>query len=159
VANIASTSVQIISDVQPDGREWIRETLTDAAGVGHVYEYLAAPGFDTATAVANRAAALGAALAAAESAANVALVRSMGAGVALSFVFSLPVDSFIGLRDAYRTAAGYDAVEIGSYLASLTDAQLIATFGMTQAQVTSLRANSLAPDTSQDAALNTAAGA
>jgi hypothetical protein len=49
------------------------------------------------------------------------------------------------LRAAYQDATRTEAIFTGDFLGSLTDAQLRNAFGITQAQVTTLRTNKLVP--------------
>jgi hypothetical protein len=143
---VAIVSSVIAEDaVQRDGRRWLREHHTDHLGVVHVITYLAAAGHDAAAALLARVATIEASLRDQEIAANMASVVTEGRFAEVTLVHSTVAQNRAALREAYRSATRVEAIMIGDYLNSLTNAQLQSAFGLTSAQVNTLRTNKLAP--------------
>lgn len=153
------SSVLLTEGAQKDGRAWVQETHTDNIGLKYVIRYLAAVGLDTATVLAARAITLADDIANAEIAANVAAVVANGSLAVLAFNYSTAAQGRTALRAAYLTATRVDAIMIGDFLSTLTDAQLQAAFSMTAGQVTTLRTNKLTPAASAAATIRATTGA
>jgi hypothetical protein len=157
---VAIVSSAIAEDaIQRDGRRWLREHHTDHLGIVHVIAYLAAAGHDAAAALLARVAAIEAKLRDAEIAANIASVTTEGRFAEVTLVHSTVAQNRAALREAYRVATRVEAIMIGDYLNSLTNAQLQSAFGLTSAQVTSLRTNKLAPAAANADAIRATTGA
>jgi hypothetical protein len=158
VAGAITSSTAAVDVAQIDGRFWVTETHTDTAGGQHVFQYLATAGFDYNTALANRAAALVIAIPQAEIAANILAVENLGSLATPTFVFSTPAANVAALRAAYQTATHLQAIMMGDFLSSLTDAQLETAFSLTAGQVATLRTNKLTPAANAAAAIRAGAG-
>ena len=106
------------------------------------------------------AAALLESLVASETADRLALIVQSGS---LAVVPALKCAALNDVQDAlrafYAAATRNDAIMVGDYLNSLTDAQLRTLFSMTAAQVTTLRTNKLAPAASLASSIRAATGA
>lgn len=98
-----------------------------------------------ATYIAAVAAAFPTLLANAEIASNVSDVTTNGSLATPSLKFSVAADNFSALRVAYATATQIQAVMIGDFLNTLTNAQLAAAFNITTTQAQTLRTNKLQP--------------
>jgi hypothetical protein len=157
MASIVSS--KIIADlVQRDGRHWITERHVDNAGIEHLVTYLAAVGTDAAAVMAARVAQLAADIATGEITANVADVINRGSLASPSLVYSIAADNIAALREVYRTSTDRQAVMIGDYLSSLSNAQLQTAFGLTAGQVTTLRSAKLTPAATLAGQIRAAAG-
>lgn len=130
---------------QRDGSFWVYEVHTDSAGGVRRFGYIVLAGFDYQTAVAARGASLNISLPLDEVASNIVAVTERGSLGAPTFNFSTAAQNFAALRLAYASATMLQAIMIGDFLSSLTSAQLQTAFGMTSAQVTTLRTNRLTP--------------
>lgn len=152
-------SSAIVEDsVQKDGRRWVRERHLDQVGLEYVIAYLAQSA-DNATTIMNaRATQLALDITAAEIAANVAQIMVAGSLASPTFIYSTMLQSRNALRLAYQNSTRIEAVMIGDFLSSLTDAQLQAAFSMTAGQVTTLRSNRLTPAAATASAIRAAAG-
>lgn len=139
------SSVFTQEHAQRDGRRWIAETHTDHLAVKHVVRWLAAAGLDYAAIAAARAAQIEASLRTGEIEENIISILRDGRLAAISFVHSTIAANRSALRDAYTKATRVEAIMIGDFLGSLTDAQLQSLFSMTGGQVTTLRTSKLTP--------------
>lgn len=90
---------------------------------------------------------------------NVSQVTALGSLASPRLVLSTAADNFAALRIAYQDATKIDAIMIGDFLNTLTDAQLRTAFNMTQAQVTSLRTNKLTPAANAASTIRASSGA
>ena len=150
----------IAKDVEKSGRRWIREDHTDHLGMIYEFWYrVKLPDYDILAALAARAVTLAADLAKAEVLENIAAVQASGSLAAPTFIHSTVTQNASALRTAYQTATRIEAVMTGYYLASLTDGQLRTAFGMTAAQVTTLRTNKLTPAANLATSIRAATGA
>jgi hypothetical protein len=136
----------IASDVaQVDGRHAVIEQHTDSLGVIHPNPYLAEVGTDLNAMLSTHATQLLNSLVSSEISNNIVLVETQGSLAQPSFLYSTMGQNAGPLREAYRVATQGQAVQIGDYLNTLSDAQLQAGFNITAAQVTNLRNNWLIP--------------
>lgn len=151
----------IISDVgiQHDGRRWVLEKHVDHLGIEHVRHWLAMVGENLNTALVAYASRLLTELRDVEISRNIALILIDGRLAATSTDYSTGAENFVVLRSGYQSATRAEAIFAGDFLASLTDAQLRNLFGMTQAEVTTLRTNKLTPATNAAATIRATAGA
>lgn len=152
------SSVIAADSVQIDGRRAIREMHTDHVGVQYPIQYLAPAGFDANAALTARVPILLEQLKQAEVSANIAQITVAGSLASPTTVYSTAAQNVSQLRIAYQTATKNDAIMIGDFLNTLTDAQLQTAFGMTAGQVTTLRANKLAPAASLASSIRASAG-
>ena len=142
------------------GRNWIREDHTDHLGVVHESWYrMQTPAFDINAALVAGAVRVADELAQAEIVENIAAIKSDGSQAIPVFQHSTPWQNQDALRLAYKTASRLEAVMVGDFLSTLTDAQLRSVFSMTAAQVTQLRTDKLTPAANFAATLRAAAGA
>jgi len=153
------SSVIAATDVQRDGRRWVRELHTDHVGVPYVRNYLAGALDDLNAALAAYAVILADNIKLAEIAANVAAVTANGLLATISMVYSTAAENRAAGRIAYQNATRTDAIMIGDFLSSLTDAQLQNIFNMPAGQVTTLRTNKLTPAATAAATIRAATGA
>jgi len=145
------SSVIVADNVQVDGRRWIDELHTDNLGLTYGQHYLADAGFDANAALAVHATKLTNDINDAEIERNVTDVETNGSLAKPVLIYTKASDNFAALRNAYKVAVQHQAVMIGDYLNTLTNAQLMAAFNLTLAQANNLRTNKLQP------AANTAA--
>lgn len=152
------SSVLIERSPQHDGRFWAAERHTDQLGQTYEFRYLADAATD-ATAVMNaRVPSINAELTAREIAANIAAVLADGSLAATTLNYSTMAANFAALRASYATMTRVDAIMTGDFLSSLTNAQLMAAFGLTAPQVVTLRANRLTPAAAAAATIRASAG-
>lgn len=152
------SSVIAATDVQKDGRKWVRELHTDHVGVQYVRNYLAGALDNLDTALAAYALVLVANSNLGEIAKNVADIMANGSLASPTFVYSTAAENRQALREAYRNSTRTEAIMIGDFLSTLTDNQLQTIFSMTAGQVTTLRANKLTPAASLASSIRAAAG-
>lgn len=152
------SSVIASTDVQRDGRKWVREIHTDQVAVQYVRTYLAGAADDLNAALAAYAVILASNINLQEIASNVAAVLANGSLATISLVYSTAADNRAAGRLAYQNATRTDAIMIGDFLSSLTDGQLQTIFSMTAGQVTTLRTNKLTPAATAAATIRAAAG-
>lgn len=152
-------SSQILEDAaQKDGRRWIRELHIDQAALRYIRAYLTTAVADASAALAAYATQLALDIVAAEIAMNIAGVMVNGSLATISLVYSTAAQNRTAGRAAYLNAARVEAIMIGDFLSSLTDAQLQTIFSMTAGQVTTLRTNKLTPAATSASAIRAAAG-
>lgn len=157
VASITASS--IVSDArQIDGRRWIQERFTDSSGTITERFYLCESAFNANTQLAQNAPTVLASLVDSEITNNINDITSNGSLATPSLVYSTVAQNLAALRAAYSGATHTQAVMIGDYLNSLTNAQLQSIFSMTAGQVTTLRANKLTPAATTAQAIRDAAG-
>lgn len=154
-----SSSVIASDSPQKDGRRYIREVHTDHTGYEHVVIYLCAANFNADAAMAARVALLEAELRAAEIARNITSAATNGQFATITLVHSTAAQNGAAVRAAYQGMTRTEAVFVGEYLATLTDAQLRTAFGMTQGQVDTLRTNKLTPAANLAASIRSNTGA
>lgn len=130
---------------QSDGRFWVTEVHTDHIGRQHIIRWLAAVGVDAAAVMLARVIRILEGLEQREIEENMASILENGSEAATTTHYSTPAGNFAVLRTLYKTATRVESVMAGDFLSSLSDANLRAAFDMTQAQVTTLRANKLTP--------------
>lgn len=134
-------------------------TVLDDAGVVHGPTVEFRPlAENTTTFLTAVAAAMAASLIAGEIASNIDQIVSLGSLAAPKFVYSTAVANVAALRAAYASATQLQAVMIGDFLNSLTDAQLESAFGLTSTQVATLRTNRLVPAAAVATNVRAAAG-
>ena len=98
-------------------------------------------------------------LAAGELAADLVNIETDGSLATVSTKYATLAQIRTALRAAYAVATRTQAIMLGDFLSSLTDAQLQALFSMTQAQVTNLRSTKLTPAANAAATIRAATGA
>lgn len=76
---------------------------------------------------------------------NVNQVMANGSLAVIVIHASTNAQNLAALREAYQSATKIEAIMIGDFLSSLTDANLRNIFSMTQTQLNNLRSNKLAP--------------
>lgn len=153
------SSVLTQEGAQKDGRKWVEEVHTDHLGLRHVFRWLAAVGIDANAVMLARVARILEELEAREIAANITSVIANGSEASTSTDYSTAAANFAALRGAYQTSTRVEAIMIGDFLSSLSDAALRIAFGMTQAQVTTLRTNKLTPAANLAASIRAQTGA
>lgn len=154
---IVASAIEATS-LQADGRSWVDELHTDQLGQKYARSYLAAAGFDTASALAAYAIQLAADIALREIAKNVGDIIRNGSLASPSLVYSTAAQNFAALRAAYRIATEVEAIMMGDFISTLTDNQLQTAFGITAGQVTTLRTNKLTPAATAAATIRAASG-
>lgn len=155
--SIASSFIESTS-LQKDGRSWVHEVHTDQIGAQYDRNYLADAGFDTAAALAAYATQLASDIQAQEIARNIADVTANGSLANPTTVYSTAAQNFTALRAVYQFATQVQAIMIGDFLNTLTSNQLQNAFGLTAGQVTTLRANKLAPAATAASTIRASAG-
>ena len=157
-------SSQVIASVrQVDGRYTVRERHTDNTGQTYDLDYCAEIATDQnahlAQSAINLAASLNATATAAEINQNITNVTTLGSLAVVTFNNSTVAANVAVLRAAYATATQQQAIMIGDYLNSLTNAQLMAAFSLSSAQVNTLRTNKLVPAASAAVTVRASVGA
>jgi hypothetical protein len=156
---IVSSETQSISP-QRDGRRYVIDRFVDHLGGEHFRTWLAGAADDLDAARAVYAAALLGALKAAEIQKDIAAILadgSLAVGVTTNHI--TVAEARAALRGAYRSATRVEAIMLGDYLSSLSNAQLQTLFAMTAGEVTTLRANKLTPAASAAATIRATTGA
>lgn len=150
----------VIAEINPqrDGRRWVRELHTDHVARQYVRNYLTTALADIDAALAAYAVQLAADIKAAEIGNNIAQITANGSLAGTSTVYSTAAENFAALRLAYQTAVRVEAIMMGDFLSSLSNAQLQAAFGFTAGQVTTLRTNKLTPAASLATSIRASAG-
>lgn len=145
--------------IQLDGRLSIVERYMrgDGSALTYLAEVLADQ--DLAAWATARIAAIEAADTANEIASNVADVTTNGSLASPTLLYSTAAANFAALRAAYLIATRVEAIMIGDFLSTLTNAQLQAAFGLTAGQVTTLRSNKLTPAATLAASIRATTGA
>jgi len=90
---------------------------------------------------------------------NVSSISALGRAATVSLRYSTAAANFAELREAFRQASEKEAIMIGDFLGSLTNAQLMAAFGMTNAQVNNLRSSKLDQAATIAASIRSSSGA
>lgn len=143
---------------QRDGRAWIDEKHVDH--LSRVYEILYLGLLNAAaTRLSERAVLLATQAIDAEIAANLLLISTLGSVAAVTLDYSTVAQNAAAIRAAYVDATQAQAVMMGDYLAARTNAQLQVAFGLTAAQVTTLRTNKLTPAATAAATVRATTGA
>jgi hypothetical protein len=153
----SSTTAEV--GIQRDGRRWVLEKHVDHLGVEHIRHWLAQAGDDLVAALADYATRLLDALRDTEIARNVSAVMADGRLAVTTTDYSTAMQGINALRVAYQSATRTEAIFIGDFLGSLTDAQLRNAFDITQGQVTTLRTNKLTPAETAATTIRAASGA
>jgi len=149
----------IASDVvQVDGRHAVVEQHTDSFGIAHPFVYLAEIGTDINAMLAAHATQVLNSLVSGEISNNIALVEAFGSLAQPIFLYTTMAQNATPIREAYRVSTQGQAIQIGDYLNTLTDAQLAAGFNITQAQAANLRVNKLQPAAQTAATVRAEAG-
>lgn len=156
-ASIVASSITAQTP-QRDGRIAVDERHTDNIGAVWNNGYLAKATDDLNALLSSHATSIAAQLNAGEIAANVDQVTTYGSLAVIRLNYSTQAQGLAALRTAYQNATQLQAVMIGDFLSSLTDAQLQNIFSMTAGQVTTLRANKLTPAANTASAIRAAAG-
>ena len=89
---------------------------------------------------------------------NVNDITLRGSLASPTIKYSTVAANAAALREAYRSSTRTEAVMIGDYLNTLTNAQLQAAFGLTAGQVSTLRTNKLAPAATLAASIRASTG-
>jgi len=156
---IVSSVLDADEHAQADGRTWVRETHTDHLGLEYVYSYLAAAGTDTNAVMAARVATIDGYLTRNEIRTNIESVSRYGSLVpSVTLDYSTATQNASALREAYKTMVQAEAVMVGDYLNTLTNAQIANAFGITTGQAATLRTNKLAPAAALAASLRAETG-
>jgi len=142
---------------QLGGRVRVEELHLTASGRRLLRTYLALTGY-VADLVAS-AAQLTAEARDAEILENIASVTALGRFAVIRLEDSTAAQNASALREAYRDMTRSEAIFAGDYLNSLTDTQLRNAFGLTLAQVGTLRTNKLAPAASLADSIRAVTGA
>jgi hypothetical protein len=140
-----TSSITAEVSTQRDGRRWVLEKHLDHLGIEHVRHWLATANDDLVAALANYAQRLLDALRDAEIGRNIGNVLADGRLAVTTTGYSTNLENINALRAAYQSSTRTEAIFIGDFLGSLSDAQLRNAFDITQAQVTTLRTNKLVP--------------
>ena len=153
------SSETVSTSVQRDGRRYVVERHVDHLGVAHERTWLAGAADNLAAALSAYAAILVEVLRQREITSNIADILINGSLATVTFQHSTAAENRSELLEAYRTATRTEAIFIGDFLNSLTNAQLQAALNMTNAQVNSLRTTKLQPAADAAAIIRAATGA
>jgi hypothetical protein len=140
-------------------RRSIVERHTDNLGVTYEFRYLTPDvAWDAVAAMTARAITLWASILANETSENLRAIVTSGSVAVLKTNYSSAAIHIGALRALYLSATALQAIFIADFLSSLTDAQLQTAFGISVAQVTTLRTNKLTPAAATAAAIRAAVG-
>jgi hypothetical protein len=137
----------------------VLEYHTDHLGVVHPRTWLAGAADNLAAALAAYATNFTEALRQREIDANIASVMLNGSAATTTFAHSTIAENRTALRAAYLTATRTEAIFIGDFLSSQTNAVLQTLFNMTNTQVNTLRTNKLTPAANAATTIRAATGA
>ena len=128
----ATITLSIIASqqVQADGRIWVQEMHTDNMGVVHPITYLAAAAANLATALATHATNLAATLRSGELSTDVSQAQQFGSFATVTNNYSIQAESDLAIRQAFLTAIGINAINLGDYLRTLSVARLTVAFSL-----------------------------
>lgn len=157
MATIVSSTITH-RNTQLDGRISVRELHIDSLNNNYVFDYMADQNTDQNSHLATSAANIIPQVAILEIASNMASVATFGSLAAPQFNFSTVAANVAALRIIYAGASQAQAIMIGDFLNSLSNAQLQSAFGLTGQQVTNLRANTLSPAAVQATQIRSAVG-
>lgn len=152
MSNIVSSVLDVLPGLT------VREVHTDLAGVAHQIVYQAKVGDDLTAAMNAHAADLGANLAAQEVADNMNRAMTLGKFANNVTIYSTPAQNTAALNAAWPNLLNVQAIFIGEYLNTLSDAVLEAVFGWTPAHTASVRSTFLVPYASMAASIRSATG-
>jgi hypothetical protein len=156
---MAIISSAIVEDSrQSDGRRWIRERHTDQIGLVYEFAWMAASGQDATAVMTARVADINTGLIANEIASNIADVAANGSLANPVLNYSTAAANFLVLRAVFGLATQLQAVMVGDFLNTLSNAQLASAFGITTGQAATLRTNKLAPAAALAASIRASAG-
>lgn len=158
VATIVS-SKYVSQTVQADGRISVEESFTDSVGAVWGYVKLLPAGTNLSAQLTADGNLLLATLKDEEIQNNIFLIEDLGSLATPTFNYSTQAQNQQPAREAYRIAQHTQAVMIGDFLNTLTDAQLMNIFNMTQPQVTNLRNNKLIPASNTATSIRASSGA
>jgi hypothetical protein len=153
------SSETVSTSVQRDGRRRVEERHVDHLGVEHTRSWLAEAADNLAAALAAHAVTLVEVLRQREITSNIADILVNGSLATVTFQHSTAAENRSELRETYRTATRTEAIFIGDFLSSQTNATLQTLFNMTNTQVNTLRTNKLTPAASAAATIRAATGA
>jgi|ERR1035437_112053 hypothetical protein len=139
------SSVIAANVAQKDGRRWIQEIHTDQVGATYSRFYLAQATTNAATNMAAYAITLWASIVAGEISANVSAVETSGSLAVPKFNYSTLTQLLTALAATYPTLAQMQAIMVGDYLNTMTQANLMTAFGKTAVQYTTLKNSFLTP--------------
>lgn len=158
MANIVSST--FTSFVQKDGSKTVHEVHTDLIGLTHDIVYTAAAGDDLNAAMATHANNLGNSLANNEVASNLSNAETLGKnanGINVT-IYSTAAQNIAALTAAWPTMLNIQAIFVGEYLSTLSDAVLQSVFGWSPAYEQTVRTNFLTPYATLAASIRTATG-
>ena len=159
MAITVTSATYSVDQPQVDGRSVLTVTVTLSNGAQEIISLLVDANANyqaLATSIGNDWLA---GLAVMEIANNIAAVSSIGSLAAPVFVYTTAAQNAAALRQVYATMTQTQAVMSADYLATLTNAQLMAAFGLTLTQVQTLRTNKLTPAVSLAASIRSSTGA
>lgn len=159
MANIVSSVLS--AAVQSDGRNQVHEVHTDLVGLTHDLSYLANVGADLNANLVLHATNLGNDLANAEIANNLNNAMTLGAGaVGLNkTIYSTAQQNTAALTAIWLSLLNTQAIFVGEYLNTLSDAVLQAVFGWTPAHEATIRSTYLVPYAAMAANIRSATNA
>ena len=151
----------VIADVSPQANalRYVTEEHTDHLGQVYRITVLRDNTVDDATELTRHAAQLPIDLRQSEISKNLSTILRDGAAAVLTLDHTTAAQMRAALREAYRNSTRQETAFLGDFLGTLTDAQLQTVFSMTAGQVTTLRANRLAPASALVSSINSAVGA
>jgi len=155
-----------VNNPQADGRRIIHEVHIDDAGVEYGVDYMAAPNDDLDAHLAASVQKINTVIASiaaqaiqSEIDANMTAIRTLGSLAVPTFNSSSVPLNVAALRAIYLTVTKTDAVFIGDYLNSLSDAQLRSAFSLSAASVIQLRSTYLVPAAATATTIRNSVGA
>ncbi len=161
MATIASSQI-VENSLQADGRRAIRERHIDNGGVPHFYPYFAEILHDINAIMAARIATVIRDIENEEMERNIVVILRLGRlailNVDVTTIYTTAQQNADVMRAVYRGATQVTAIMLADWLSDRTDAQLQNAFGMTSAQVTSLRTSKLTPARSLADSIRAAVG-
>jgi len=130
-----SSSVVLWDQRQLDGRRYVRERHTDHLGVPHDVDYLAEAVQDVSAGLSASAARVVDGLEQDEIGRDLVAIYQDGDAAGVTTAHATIGNIRVALREAYRMAARNQALALGAFLNTLTNAQLAALFGLANPSV------------------------
>lgn len=143
MVNIVSSSFEV--SVQKDGSKTVHERHIDLAGLTYDIVYTAKAADDLVAAMNTHAVNLGSDLATKEVAANMSRAMTLGRFAVNVTKYSTAAQNVAALTAAWPTLLNVQAIFIGDYLNTLSDAVLQSVFGWAPAYEANIRTTYLIP--------------
>lgn len=152
------SSVIVWKLLQADGTSNVRELHTDNLNATYIFDYILDANSDPNVHLAADAITLLTLVPQQEITNNINAVETLGSLATPVFNYSTVANNIAALRQVYLLSTQTQAIMIGDFLNSLTNAQLETAFNLTLQEVTTLRTNYLSPAATTAVSIRSAMG-